>query len=192
MTLILAFPAQDGAALLADTRKWLPNGGYVDAHQKLIRCWDGLVTGCGSGDLLDFVAEHSARRLGIEVLMLIHRTTAIAREGDYAEWTLSVERRSASDPVGKKGVGFQVFDGHRLRPDSWVPGNMPRGLSERLDERVSCAIKALLAEPLSLGEIRPLAVELYREVYCSGLVSPQFDLGTHRPGGQITIERIEV
>ena len=125
MTLILAFPAQDGAALLADTRKWLPNGGYVDAHQKLIRCWDGLVTGSGSGDLLDFVAEHSARRLGIEVLMLIDPTTAIACEGDYAEWTLSVERRSASDPMGKKGVGFQVFDGHRLRPDSWVPGNVP-------------------------------------------------------------------
>ena len=64
----------------------------------------------------------------------------------------------------------------------------PQGLVER----VSRAIKALLAEPLSLGEIRPLALELYREVYCSGLVSPQFDLGTHRPGGRITIERIEV
>jgi hypothetical protein len=192
MTLVLAFPARDGAALLTDTRKWLPNGEYLDAHQKLIRCWDGLVTGSGSGDLLDFVAERSARRLGIEVLLLIYRTTAVAREGDYAEWTISVERRDASDPAGGRVVGFQVFDGHRLRPDSWVPGNLPRGLSQGLVKRLSATMKALFAEPLFLESIRPLAVELYSEVYRSGLVSPQFDFGTHRPGGDIIIERMEV
>ena len=38
---------------------------------------DGLVTGSGSGQLLDYVTAHSPRRLHSEVVLLIAQTAAV-------------------------------------------------------------------------------------------------------------------
>jgi len=192
MTLVLAFPATDGVALLTDTRKWLPGGRYVDGHQKLVRCWDGLLTGSGSGDLLDFVAERSSCRLGMEVLLLIHQVAASAPAGLQAEWTLSVERAPKAGDSGAHGIAFQVFDGRHLRPNSWVPGNLPCGLFDEQVERITRSVRSFYEQPRSLDEVRSVALALYRDIHRSGLVSREFDFGTHRPGKCISIERLEV
>jgi hypothetical protein len=77
MTLILALPATDGVALVTDTRKWFRVGGYVDGHHKLVSSRDGLVTGAGSGQLLDDVAEQARHGVFPEVVDLIEQVPSL-------------------------------------------------------------------------------------------------------------------
>ena len=158
MTLVVAFRATDGVAPMSDTRKRLRSGSYIDGRQKLVRGLDGLITGAGSGRLLDYVAAH-------------------------------VRRRLRAGPDGPSGIDFDVFDGFHFRPKRWVLGSLPSGVPARFVEQASSCVRSVLDEKRSLEEIRGIARRLYSRLYLSGLVSPVFDFGAHRPGGEITIER---
>ncbi len=193
MTLVVAFRATDGVALMSDTRKWLRSGSYVDGHQKLVRSLDGLITGAGSGQLLDYVAAHAQRRLRPEAILLIAQTASYgAMQGESAEWTVTVEPSSKAGPNAPSGIDFDVFDGFHFRPKWWIPGSLPSGLPSHFVEQTSSCLRSVLDEKRSLEEIRGIARRLYSDLYPSGLVSPMFDFGTHRPGGEITIERLYV
>lgn len=109
MTLILALPATDGVALVSNTRKWLRSGSYVDGHQKLVSSRSGLLTGSGSGCLLDHVAAHASQRTYPEVVLLIAQAAASgAWQGERAEWTLTLEGESASRARRQRSVDFAV------------------------------------------------------------------------------------
>jgi hypothetical protein len=193
MTLVVAFRATDGVALMSDTRKWLRSGSYVDGHQKLVRSLDGLITGAGSGQLLDHVSAHVGRRLRAEVVLLIAQTAAHgAMQGESAEWTMTFEPSRGASPDMPPEVDLDVFDGFHFRPKWWSPGSLPSGLPSHFAEQAASCVKSVLDEKRPLEEIRGVALRLYSDLYPSELVSPAFDFGTHRPGGEIVIERLQV
>jgi hypothetical protein len=191
VTLILALPAMDGAALVSDTRKWFRDGSYIDGHPKLACCRDGLVTGSGSARLLDHVAAHSSRRLHSELMMLIAQTAAAGiLDGEQAEWTMTLERGSGPSKDEPSPIVFEVFDGFALKPDWWIAGSVPTGLSEPFVRRASSLVKQVIEGSFSLDGIRALVLQLYVDLQPSGLVSCDFDFGTHRRGRRLSIERI--
>jgi hypothetical protein len=57
-------------------------------------------------------------------------------------------------------------------------------------KRASSVVKEVTDGRYSLDEIRVLVTQLYVELHPSGLVSADFDFGTHRPGRRFSIERI--
>ncbi len=189
----MALPATDGVAIVSDTRKWLHDGSYIDGHQKLVSSRDGLLTGTGSGPPLDYVATHASRRLHQEVVLLIVQVAAEGvRRGERAEWTLTVERGPTRTAAIWSHVSVDVFDGFCLKPEWWIPGSLPHGMPAPLIERASECVKAVFDERRSLSEVCSIAVELYGDLYPSGLLSPDFDVGIHRPGRRISIERLRI
>jgi hypothetical protein len=191
MTLVLALPATDGVALVSDTRKWFRTGGYIDGHHKLVLSRDGLVTGAGSGQLLDDVARQSGERTFAGVVALI---TRVARCGvwefEIADWTLTAEHRPVCGVQGDHGVGIAVFDGFAFKRTSWEAGSVPAGLPARFVQRAHAQLRPIFAGGVTLREVRTIAFDVYTDLYCSGLLSRDFDFGTHRPGKRVSIERL--
>ncbi len=149
------------------------------------------MTGSGSGKLLDYVTAHSPRRLLSEVVLLIAQTAAVGvMNGEQAEWTMTVERSAENDGGHPSSVGFRVFDGFYFKPGWWTAGSVPAGLAEPLVERAATTVRGIIEERCLLDEIRTLVIQLYVALYPSGLVGPDFDYGTHRPGRKISIERV--
>ena len=193
MTLILALPAADGFALASDTRKRFRTGRSVDGHTKLVAGRDGLVTGAGSGQLLDQVAGLAGDRSYPELIDLI---TRVAQPGiwdfEQADWTLTVEGSSGCTCHGEGGVGMTVFDGFSFKRSRWPTGSLPAGLPAEFVERASLQVEPVLAGRLSLSELRTIAFDVFSEIYGSGLISQDFHFGTHRPGKRLSIERLRV
>ena len=119
MTLILALPAVDGAVLVSDTRKWFVDGSHVDGHAKIARYAEGLVTGSGSGRLLDQVAAHSGHRMRSELATLIAHTAALGiLRDERAVWTMTCESCTQGEGEDAPSIGLDVFDGFSFRPRS--------------------------------------------------------------------------
>ncbi|MBN1320518.1 MAG: hypothetical protein JXA87_06730 [Thermoleophilia bacterium] len=193
MTLILALPATDGVALVSDTRKWLRNGSYIDAHHKMVSTCDGLVTGAGSGQLLDYVAKHATDRVFPEVVSLILHTARCGVErGEEAEWTLTTEGRTPRQAGRGHRIGFTVFDGYLFRTTGWVAGSLPTDLPAEFVGRAADRVRPILERGHCLEEIQAIAFAVFSDLYPSGLVSADFDFGTHRPGGRLSIDRLHL
>ncbi len=193
MTLILALPATDGVALVSDTRKWFRAGYYVDGHCKLVASRDGLITGTGSGQLLDYVAEHAPDREFAGIVALITRT-AMCGVWDYeiADWTLTAENKTACQVQRDHGVGIAIFDGFSFKHTRWQAGSVPAGLPPEFLVQAHALVRPIFDGEVSLREIRTIAFDVYSGLYQSGLLSQDFDFGTHRPGNRIRIERLRV
>jgi hypothetical protein len=192
MTLVLALPATDGVALVSDTRKWFRTGGYVDGHRKLFSSRDGLVTGTGSGQLLDDVVRRSGEQTFAGVIALI---TQVAKCGvwefEIADWTLTTEHRPVCGGVqGGHGVGIVVFDGFAFKRTPWEAGSVPAGLPAQFVQRAHAQLHPIFAGGVTLREVRTIAFDVYTDLYRSGLLSREFDFGTHRPGKRVSIERL--
>jgi hypothetical protein len=191
MTMVLALPATDGAVLVSDTRKWFRDGSHVDGHPKLVRYLDGLVTGSGSAKLLDHVAVHSGRRMRAELAMLIAHTAAAGiLEGEGAEWTMTYERGPGFAETEAPRIAFEVFDGFAFKPQPWIAGSVPTGLSEPFVLQASGMVKRVIQGHYSIEQIRALVTGLYADLHPSGLISSDFDFGIHRAGRQLSIERL--
>ena len=193
MTLVLALPATDGVALVSDTRKWLRSGSYIDGHRKLIASRDGFVTGTGSGQLLDRVAEEVPHRGFTGVVALIADVAGSGVwEAEIADWTLTAERQPVGDAAGENGVGIVVFDGFSFKRTRWKAGSVPAGLPPQYLARAHAQVSPVFDGKLDLDEVRTIAFDVCSDLYRSGLISQVFDLGTHRPGNRLNIERLRV
>lgn len=189
--MILALPATDGAVLVSDTRKWFRDGTYVDGHRKLADCVDGLVTGTGSGRLLDHVTAHSGRRIRAELALLIAHTATLGfLAGERAEWTTTFEPPTQGDEGAPPHIRFEVFDGFSYKPEWWTAGNLPTGLGEPFLGQACSEVRRITEGRFSIKEIRSLVIDLYVRLHPSGLISDSFDFGTHRPGRLLSIERV--
>lgn len=193
MTLILALPATDGVALVSDTRKWLRTGPYLDGHPKLVAGRDGLVTGTGSARLLDHVAGLAPHLVFAEVVALIsHVSMCGVWEGEMADWTLTAEEEPSCPEAGRHRVGIAVYDGFAFKRTRWEAGSTPLGLSPEYVAHAADQLGPVFSEGLPLDDVRTVAFEVYSGLFPSGLVSQDFDFGTHRPGRRLAIERLRV
>lgn len=191
MTLVLALPASDGVALVSDTRKWFRTGGHTDGHHKLVSSRDGLLTGTGSGQLLDYVAAQASDRFFSGAIALISR---VARCGvwdlEIADWTLTGEHEWACPAEGDHGVGIAVYDGFAFKRNSWEAGSVPAGLPPLFIQRAHTLIQPILMRKVKLCEVRSVVFDVYSDLHESGLLSRDFDFGTHRPQRRLNIERL--
>ena len=193
MTLILALPAADGVALVSDTRKWLRTGSHVDGHQKLVKSRSGLVTGTGSGQLLDHVAAQISTSTFPAVISLITRVaTCGVWDMEIADWTLTAERQSVCEAGADHGVGIVVFDGFSFKRTRWIAGSVPAGLPSEYLDRADARLRPIFDGETRLDELRTLVFDVYSDIYLSGLTSEDYDFGTHRPGCRLSIERVRV
>jgi len=196
MTLILALRATDGVALVADTRKWFRIGGYVDGHRKLVATADGLLTGAGSGQLLDLVATQASDTCFTQTVSLIARAAHSGLwAGELADWLLTRAFPPTDVPPMEgmaAGIGVARFDGFSLRMVGAGSGALPAGLPAEFAERLRARLRPVLSVPVRLAELRTIAHDACAELHDSRLVSDDIDFGTHRADGRLAIERILV
>jgi hypothetical protein len=113
-------------------------------------------------------------------------------DGELADWILTAESRSACRATAEHGVGIAMYDGFSFKRIGWGAGIVPTGLPPDFRARAKTQVRPVFDESLALNEVLSVAFDVCSDLYPSGLVSQDFDFGTHRPGHQLSIERLRV
>lgn len=111
--------------------------------------------------------------------------------GESAKWVMSLEL-SAAESGSLSTVGLVKYDGRGGVEPVGGHCNPPDELAESIVKRIRSTFEAWSSDLVRCTEVKKTFAELYREAFIDGCVSAEYDVGMHRPGHRISVERATI